>query len=451
MTVSPAVREALVNHVKLVEGQSASGHALPASEASFYVADLGEVVRKWNLWKGALPDVTPFFAVKSSYDRWLIQTLASCGAGFDCASAEEIELILSLGISAQRIIFTHPCKPIASLGLCRRLGVTLITFDNECELRKLHQHYPESHLVLRIFADDPTGIDPLGTKFGACRDDFRGLIGLAKELHMHLAGASFHAAPSVASNPIAYVRGVRHAAEVFAHARALGLNPGILDIGGGYTDATFAAIATAVRGVVAECFAACKGRKGGLRVIAEPGTLFSSSPFFLTAKVVARRGNATAFGREPATRLYINDGIYSNFMMRFIVNATFSPIAVIQKGAWREQKAGGDGAFKCSVWGRTCDSNDCINRECGFDQEVDIGDWLVFKDMGGKPGYSPELLITYMHTYERVMVINDVAAYTTVCNTSFNGFTSSSHTIYLEPSEPGEKVKADFEPLRSKL
>lgn len=132
-------------------------------------------------------------AVKSSYDRRLLHTLADCGAGFDCASAEEIELILSMGISAERIIFTHPCKPLASLGWCRKLGVSLITFDNECELRKLKDHYPEAGVVLRIFADDPTDKDPLGTKFGASRQDFQGLVRLVKELGMRLAGASFHA------------------------------------------------------------------------------------------------------------------------------------------------------------------------------------------------------------------------------------------------------------------
>ena len=137
--------------------------------------------------------IGPTVAVKSSYDRRLLHTLADCGAGFDCASAEEIELILSMGISAERIIFTHPCKPLASLGWCRKLGVSLITFDNECELRKLKDHYPEAGVVLRIFADDPTNEDPLGTKFGASRQDFQGLVRLVKELGMKLAGASFHA------------------------------------------------------------------------------------------------------------------------------------------------------------------------------------------------------------------------------------------------------------------
>ncbi|KAL7929707.1 pyridoxal-dependent decarboxylase [Trichoderma chlorosporum] len=421
MAVAPEVRQAFENHVKLIESQNMTGHIAPDSEASFYVADLDDVVRKWVVWNEALPGVTPFFAVKSSYDRRLIQTLASCGAGFDCASAEEIGFILSLGISAERIIFTHPCKPIASLGMCRKLGVRVVTFDNECELYKLQKHYPEAHLVLRIFADDPTHVDPLGTKFGASRHDFQGILRLVKDMNMHLAGASFHAAPSVAVDAAAYVRGVQHGAEVFAYARSLGLRPTILDIGGGYTDSTFRSIAAAVRPAVVDGFRESKVGGGGVRVLAEPGTLFSCSPFYLAVKVVARRRNATAFGQEPATRIYINDGIYSSFMMRFIVNMTFSPIAVIHKGVWHQQSLGDGAVFGCSLWGRSCDSNDCINRDCRLDQEVDIGDWLVFKDMG---------------------------AYTTVCNTTFNGFTSPNHTIYLEPSAV-DQAKLNFEPLRT--
>lgn len=160
------------------------------------------------------------------------------------------------------------------------------------------------------------------------------------------------------------------------------MKPNVLDIGGGYTDDTFPKISAAVRPAIAECFPNVL-EEGGLRVLAEPGTLFSCSPFYLAVKVVARRKNATAFGQEPPTRIYINDGIYSSFMMRFMVNMTFSPIAVIRNGNWHEQKAG-EGSFRYSVWGRSCDSNDCINRDCVLNQEVNIGDWLVFKDMGGK-------------------------------------------------------------------
>jgi hypothetical protein len=248
----------------------------------------------------------------------------------------------------------------------------------------------------------------------------------------------------VAIKVAAYTRGVQEAAEVFAHAQDVGLNPTVLDIGGGYTDDTFQDIAAAVRIGVAECF----HKSQGLRVLAEPGTLFSCSPFYLAVKVVARRKNATAFGQEPPTRIYINDGIYSNFMMRFIVNMTFTPIAVIRKGTWHGQKAG-KGSFNCSVWGRSCDSNDCINRECVLDQEVDIGDWLVFRDMGGKSS-TPSVFLQawfFLRTVKRLQPDGDMAAYTTVCDTIFNVSdisTSKIGLIHPKTSRIGELTPGDI-------
>ncbi|KAI1811194.1 hypothetical protein GGS20DRAFT_564165, partial [Poronia punctata] len=409
MAISSAVKEAFVSHVKLLQSESAG--ALDP-EASFYVGDMDDVVRKWDTLKKALPDVTPFYAVKSNNDKGLIKTLASCGSGFDCASPYEVDLVLSLDIPVKRIIFTHPCKPASFIEHCRKRGVRLITFDNEDELRKIHQHYPRCHLMLRVFADDPTNADPLGTKFGACRDDFRRIVGLVKELGMNLAGASFHAAPCVAVSSKGYIKAIKDAAEVFHHAREIGLNPTILDMGGGYTDATFEEIAAGVKasGAIPD---------GVERLLAEPGTLFSSRPFFLAVKVMAIRKNAATFGNEPPTRLYINDGIYSSFNNKLFVSWSYTPVGVVlENGEWHD--SGHEGPFKCSLWGRTCDLNDCINKECALDREVNVGDWLVFKDMG---------------------------AYSTVCNTAFNGFTNPNHTIYVGPSEENTR-KADFEPLR---
>jgi hypothetical protein len=61
MAVAPAIREAFENHIKLVESRNSPGHVLASSEASFFVGDLNDVIRKWAVWKEALPDVTPFY------------------------------------------------------------------------------------------------------------------------------------------------------------------------------------------------------------------------------------------------------------------------------------------------------------------------------------------------------------------------------------------------------
>ena len=45
----------------------------------------------------------------------MLAMLAAQGTGFDCASAAEIDLVLGLGVPANRIIYAHPCKPMSHM------------------------------------------------------------------------------------------------------------------------------------------------------------------------------------------------------------------------------------------------------------------------------------------------------------------------------------------------
>ena len=55
--------------------------------------------------------------------------LQTCGQDFDCAT---------------RIIFAHPCKTISHIRKFREAGVQMTVVDNEDELRKLKEHWPEA-------------------------------------------------------------------------------------------------------------------------------------------------------------------------------------------------------------------------------------------------------------------------------------------------------------------
>lgn len=55
-------------------------------EDAFFVADMGDVVRQFDLWTRLLPRIEPFFAMKCNPDPMVIKTMVSLGAGFDCAS-----------------------------------------------------------------------------------------------------------------------------------------------------------------------------------------------------------------------------------------------------------------------------------------------------------------------------------------------------------------------------
>jgi len=40
----------------------------------------------------------PFYAVKCNTDPVLVRTLAALDVGFDCASAEEIDIVMNMGV-----------------------------------------------------------------------------------------------------------------------------------------------------------------------------------------------------------------------------------------------------------------------------------------------------------------------------------------------------------------
>lgn len=87
----------------IIFGRLVKGSVCPAQgdEDAFYVADLGDIVKKHLRWTTALPRVHPFYAVKCNPMEAVVQTLARLGAGFDCAS--QVSCFHSLG--SERALF----------------------------------------------------------------------------------------------------------------------------------------------------------------------------------------------------------------------------------------------------------------------------------------------------------------------------------------------------------
>eukprot|EP00878_Enallax_costatus_P012216 GHUV01012759.1.p1 GENE.GHUV01012759.1~~GHUV01012759.1.p1 ORF type:complete len:257 (+),score=98.24 GHUV01012759.1:609-1379(+) len=77
---------------------------------TFYVYDLGEVARLHKTWVSTMPRVTPFYAVKCNPEPGVIATLNALGAGFDCASIQELKAAAVHDVPQSRIIFANPCK-----------------------------------------------------------------------------------------------------------------------------------------------------------------------------------------------------------------------------------------------------------------------------------------------------------------------------------------------------
>ena len=94
-----------------------------------------------------MPQVEPFYAVKSNPDPVIVRLLSALGCGFDCATQGEIELVLSgLGNdlnfadkpnSTDKMVYANPQKMKGHLQFAASNGVRRTVFDGEDELYKL--------------------------------------------------------------------------------------------------------------------------------------------------------------------------------------------------------------------------------------------------------------------------------------------------------------------------
>ncbi|KAJ5435620.1 Mitochondrial 2-oxoadipate and 2-oxoglutarate transporter [Penicillium cf. griseofulvum] len=388
------------------------------NDVPFFVADTKKIVQQHQRWRNALPNIHPFYAVKCNPDPKLLQLLADMDVNFDCASLAEIEQVLDMGIDPSRIIFAHPCKAPSALDIAARRGVRWTTFDNSDELDKILKISPGLELLLRIYVQDHTAKVALGEKFGAPIEIARTLLEYARELGLKIVGVSFHIGMvlfpcivvssfwlqfnkrmvprSGASDPNAFVTAVQHAKCVFDDAKSLGFDMQILDIGGGFEDTNFETMAYSLREEIARQFTS------PVTLIAEPGRFYASGFYTMVCQVIARRTQKDTTTKQP-DMLYLNDGLYGCFSMKWSEDKIFVPTLVELRGtstpAPREWKP-----HRYSIWGPTCDSIDCISKEVVMDQEMMIGDWVRFQDMG---------------------------AYTISAASRFNGFPNSYEIIYL--------------------
>ena len=92
--------------------------------------------------------------MKCNSEPAILDLLANSGLGFDCASKGEIQTMLNLGVSANRIIFANPCKQASHIKYAAANNVAMMTFDNEQELHKIKAIYPDAQLVIRVRVDD---------------------------------------------------------------------------------------------------------------------------------------------------------------------------------------------------------------------------------------------------------------------------------------------------------
>ncbi|BFZ16335.1 hypothetical protein BsWGS_19375 [Bradybaena similaris] len=353
------------------------------SEDAFCVGDMGDVIKKFNKWRELLPRVEPFYAVKCNSDNVVLKTLADLGAGFDCASKGEISQVMKLGVDASRIIYANPCKQKSFIKYAAKRQVEMMTFDNEAELIKVKEIFPNAKLVLRILPVAQVKVQcQLGNKFGCHPSNVYKLLHRAKQLDVDVMGISFHVGSGVGEAK-AFAYAVKQAYDAWQIATELGFRMTLLDIGGGFPGQSNAPITfTEIAAVVNEALDTYFPPDESVRIIAEPGRYMVASAFTLVVNIIAKRSivpdTADADGSTQASShmYYVNDGVYGSFNCIMYDHAHPEP-RVISFSLTQDSPD----RFVSSIWGPTCDGLDCIVPECKL-PELEVGQWMYFADMG---------------------------------------------------------------------
>lgn len=379
----------------------------------FYIVDLEDICNKHSNWLKKLPRVHPFYAVKCNTDMILLKLLAHLGTGFDCASQNEIQKILDMGVDPERIIFANPCKQASYISYAKQMTVDYMTFDNDFELIKIKKHHADAKCVLRIITNDSNAICKFSMKFGADMETSYKLIEQALDLKLNLVGISFHVGSGQMS-PEAFSESIENARVLFDYAeQKFNCNMYLLDIGGGFPGSKdssdlFDLITNEINNSLEKNFPVDLYKN--LRIIAEPGRYYACSAFTLCVNIIAKRvmqqsttdqletkenflknsPHANIFIEETSQTTaydlnavdltksimyYINDGVYASFNCLFYDHAECFPILV------KPNDKKDDKIYKTSIWGPTCDGLDLVVKEC-FLPELHSGEYLIFKDMG---------------------------------------------------------------------
>ncbi len=162
-------------------------------ETPFLVIDTATVMRKLEELEKLFSYAKIYYAVKANPSIEILMLLRDRNINFDIASIYELDRVLSLGISPDRICFGNTIKKSKDVRYFYEKGVRMYATDSEADIRSIAKAAPGSKIYTRILTEGTFTADwPLSKKFGCQADMAMDLIIMAKNLGLVPCGVSFH-------------------------------------------------------------------------------------------------------------------------------------------------------------------------------------------------------------------------------------------------------------------
>ena len=341
--------------------------------------------KQFARFQKALPEVTPYYAIKANPHPKIVKTFAELGANFDVASAAEMKSVLKHDVSPSRIIFANTIKSKEDLITASRRRVKLMTFDNEAELYKIAENFPKAHVIVRIKVANRGSVVQLSLKFGAEPDQAFYLLQKAKSLGLVPKGVSFHVG-SQSTNVENYLQALELTANIFREAKENDMPLKIVDIGGGFPiqhfdneiGINFERMAVEIRKQMKALFSK------QVEFMAEPGRFFAGPSGILVTQVIGR-----AF-RDNQNFYYLNDGVYQDFSGMVFDHCKYE-FKTLRRGP----------KYMSTLAGPTCDSFDILSNSEEL-PELYAGDVVYAKNIGA---YSSASAVPNFNGFEPAKII----------------------------------------------
>ncbi|MDR0450085.1 MAG: type III PLP-dependent enzyme [Treponema sp.] len=344
-------------------------------ETPCIVFNLQAIKLNYQRLKGLFPYSQIYYAVKANPEKEIISLLADLGSSFDIASRYELDMVLSLGIGAERISYGNTIKKGRDVAYFYERGVRLFATDSKEDLKSIAQNAPGSKIYVRILVEASSTADwPLSRKFGCHPDMAYDLLIMARELGLSPLGISFH----VGSQQ----RDIGQWDEAIAKTKYLfssleedeGIKLSMINMGGGfpapYTQPTndLSEYAAEIQRYLVDDFG-----EDLPKIILEPGRSLVGNSGILSAEVVLiSRKNNTALNRW----VYMDTGRF-NGLIETLDESIKYPIVT-------SKDAAGVKEAEVILAGPTCDSMDILYEDHKYRMPVDlkVGDRIYILSAG---------------------------------------------------------------------
>ena len=339
------------------------------------VINLRSVKENYLELAGAFPYAKIYYAVKANPAKQVVSLLAELGANFDLASRYELDLVLSLGISPDRMSYGNTIKKAKDIAYFYEKGVQMFATDSKEDLKNIASNAPGSRVYVRLLVENSSSADwPLSRKFGCHSDMAYDLMIQAKSLGLNPYGLSFH----VGSQQ----RDIGQWDDALAKTKYLissleeeeDIQLSMINMGGGFP-ASYIQPANDLCIYASEIKRYLNDDYGDNvpEIILEPGRSLVGNSGILTSEVVlVSRKNNTALNRW----VYVDAGLF-NGLIETIDESIKYPI-------FTSKDIPGCKESEVIIAGPTCDSMDILYEKFKYRLPADlkIGDKVYFLSTG---------------------------------------------------------------------